>query len=194
MNITCPVCHYDRNPDGNKFCEACGSELTPSKKTSLDSTDTNSDDTIKNIYPPEEITFTSRETDKYPDKTMTSEQITPPPPSTTTAKLIPKQAGATIPEFILDERNSIIGRFDPDTGPVEVDLEGFPGDETVSRHHGEIYLEGGQWKIKDLGSTNHIFIKRSGQTSFGAKITMPETLNSGDEIAIGKIRLLFQTP
>ena len=48
-----------------------------------------------------------------------------------------------------------------------IDLEGFPGDETISRHHAEIYQEGGMWKIKDLGSTNGLFIKQAGQSKFG---------------------------
>ncbi len=78
-------------------------------------------------------------------------------------------------------------------GPVDIDLEEFPGSETVSRNHAEIYSEGGFWKIKDLGSTNGIFIKRTGQTRFGARITVPETINLGDEVAFGKVRFLFQS-
>ena len=97
-------------------------------------------------------------------------------------------------EFLLDGSNAVIGKFDPDMGPVDIDLDGFPGDETISRNHAEIYQEGGAWKIKDLGSTNSVFIKRAGQSKFGARITMPEILNSGDEIAIAKIRFLFQSP
>jgi pSer/pThr/pTyr-binding forkhead associated (FHA) protein len=79
-------------------------------------------------------------------------------------------------------------------GPVDIDLEPFSGGDTVSRNHAEIYQEGGVWKIKDLGSTNGIFIKSAGQTRFAARITVPETLNSGDEIAFGKVRFLFQSP
>ena len=36
------------------------------------------------------------------------------------------------------------------------------------------------------------FIKPMGQTRFGARITTPESLNFGDEVAIAKIRFLFQ--
>ena len=66
------------------------------------------------------------------------------------------------------------------------------GDDTISRHHAEIYQEAGQWKIKDLGSTNGVFVKRLGQTRYAAIIMSPETLFSGDEVAIAKIRFLFQ--
>ncbi len=47
--------------------------------------------------------------------------------------------------------------------------------------------------VKDLGSVNGVFIKPAAQTRFRARITTPETLNSGDEIALGKVRFLFQT-
>ncbi|WP_204103110.1 MULTISPECIES: FHA domain-containing protein [Spirulina sp. CCY15215] len=134
----------------------------------------------------------------YPDPVPTPQPTLgdlPSPQTFTgdTARLVAKQAGCPYPEFVLDGSNLIVGRFDPDTGPVDIDLEGFPGEDTISRNHGEIYQEGGQWKIKDLGSTNGIFIKRVGQPRFSARIMMPEPLYSGDEVAIAKIRFLFQS-
>ena len=108
------------------------------------------------------------------------------------AKLIPKQSGSPVPEFTLDG-NAIVGVFDPDMGPVDIDLEAFMGGETVSRNHAEIYQNNDTWFIKDLGSTNGIFIKPVGQTRFGARITTPEILNPGDEIAFGKVRFVFQS-
>lgn len=193
MSITCRACNYDRNPSGAKFCEACGTELSEQqpKISPLNSTrnppDSASGETI-DIYPPSPPPI-------YPEPINILSQIPPTViTSGTTARLIPKQAGSPVPEFILDSSSAIIGQFDPDTGPVEVDLEGFYGAETVSRHHGEIYLEEGQWQIKDLNSINGIFIKPAGHPRFGQKITMPSRLNSGDEIAIGKVRLLFQIP
>ena len=109
------------------------------------------------------------------------------------AKLIPLQPVAIIPEFILDKPNLIVGRFEPGWDSVDINLNGCPGADTVSRRHGEVYQESGNWKIKDLGSANGIFIKRSGQPRFNAKITVPERLNSGDAIAFGKVRFRFQT-
>jgi hypothetical protein len=171
--ITCSACGYDQNPEDAEFCGTCGSELpTPS--------------TLAPTVIQTEIAASP-----------TPEPQTPPPippnfPTTSTAKLISKQTGSPIPEFTLDN-NAIVGVFDSDTGPVEIDLENFFGGETVSRNHAEIYPEAGLWKVKDLGSTNGVFIKPVGQTRFGARITTPETLNSGDEIAFGKVRFLFQT-
>ncbi|TAF11313.1 MAG: FHA domain-containing protein, partial [Nostocales cyanobacterium] len=86
----------------------------------------------------------------------TTDPIFPTP--TTNAKLIAKQPSPPIAEYPLDN-NAIVGIFDPDSGPVDIDLEIFSGSETVSRNHAEIYPEMGTWKVKDLGSTNGIFIK-----------------------------------
>jgi len=164
--INCSACGYDQNPDNAEFCGACGSELQ-----------TLAAPVIPVLAP-----------------TIIQAEIPPPPiPTTTTARLIAKQSGSPVPEFTL-ESNAIVGVFDPDMGPVEVDLEAFFGGETVSRNHAEIYQEGGIWKVKDLGSTNGVFIKPLGQTRFGARITIPETLNLGDEVAFGKVRFLFQSP
>ena len=174
--ITCTVCGYDKNPDGLEFCDACGAELQ-STAPSLETV---------------EIEDTSISTPPPPDKNS----VTSPPtlqPTTTTARLVAKQPNAPITEFPI-EGSALIGIFDPDMGPVDIDLEDFSGNETVSRNHAEIYQEAGVWKIKDLGSTNGVFIKPMGQTRFGARITTPESLNSGDEIAIAKIRFLFQSP
>lgn len=167
--ITCAACGYDKNPDDTEYCDACGSELqliaAPISTSSFAPTF---------IQPP-------------------IPQPTSPifPTTVTAAKLISKQPNSPVAEFLLDN-NAVVGIFDPDIGPVDIDLEEFPGSETVSRNHAEIYSEGGFWKIKDLGSTNGIFIKRTGQTRFAARITVPETINFGDELAFGKVRFLFQ--
>ncbi|AFW96130.1 FHA domain-containing protein [Anabaena sp. 90] len=188
--IICSACGYE-NQDSAEFCEACGSELQELAATVIASPQ---DPTIiQPQTPPPQIPQPN-----YPTPTPTPPPApipTPPPfPSTaTTARLIAKQPNPPVPEFSL-ESNSIVGIFDPDMGPVDIDLEPFSGGDTVSRNHAEVYQEGGVWKIKDLGSTNGIFIKPSGQTRFAARITVPQTLNSGDEIAFGKVRFLFQSP
>lgn len=203
MYITCPACNYDRNPKDAQFCEACGSDLNPYPAPIEEEPEANYGNAM-DVYPPPPPPTQVNPPEVWPNKTSPQPVPSYPEPpfvsyessasSVQTARLISKQPGSPLPEFVLDSSNAIIGRFDPDTGPVEVDLDGFYGADTISRQHGEIYIENGQWKIKDLGSTNGIFIKPVGTTRFGARITTPQPLNSGDEIAIGKIRLLFQTP
>ncbi len=108
----------------------------------------------------------------------------------TTARLI--HLKAPMLEFILDDSQTIVGRSDINNADVRVDLANCSNADTVSRYHGVIYREGKKWKVKDLSSSNGIFIKSFGQNRFGGRITAPEILLSGDEIAFGKVRFLFQ--
>lgn len=105
--------------------------------------------------------------------------------------LIAKQTNAPQTEFPLNQV-ALVGIFDTDSGPVDIDLESFIGGETVSRHHAEIYPEGGIWMVKDLGSTNGVFIKPQGERRFTARITVPTPLNPGDEVAFGKVQFFVK--
>ncbi len=109
-----------------------------------------------------------------------------------TAKLIYVQSLNHVREFVLDKNRLIIGRIDVCSEAVNINFAGFSGDETVSAEHAGIYQEEGRWNIIDLDSTNGTFIKRNGEKRFGPKITAPQTLTSGDEIAFGKVRFRFQ--
>jgi hypothetical protein len=120
---------------------------------------------------------------------------------TQTAVLVAKQPNAPTPEFILEDYN-LIGHFDADTGPVDINLKGFAGFQEVteqgevyfyiSRQHAEIEKQGEQWIVQDLGSVNGVFIKRQGQKRFSPRITSPEVLNSGDEVKFANIAFVFQ--
>lgn len=187
MSIICTSCGYDKNPDGSEFCDACGAELSTTESA------TNGSTTVESLPVSETTPFVEPQ---LPHPSTSEPELTTPTvsqPPATTAKLVAKQPNAPIPEFPLESNSAILGIFDPDTGPVDIDLEEFPGSETISRNHAEIYQEDGEWKIKDLGSTNGVFIKPVSQTRFGARITTPEIINSGDEIAIAKVRFLFQS-
>ena len=195
MSIICPECAHE-NPPASDFCDVCGSELSTASAAPRPVPD----DTI--IIGKPDFEYSSNPDPVAPFVDPTPEPFVPttptyPDPVATstpaTARLIAKKQGVPTPEFDLESSN-LVGKFDPDMGPVEVDLEDFPGAETISRQHSEIYREGDQWKIKDLGSTNGVFLKRVGQTRFSARITTPETLNTGDEIAFGKVNFIFQSP
>ncbi|MDJ0742172.1 MAG: FHA domain-containing serine/threonine-protein kinase [Xenococcaceae cyanobacterium MO_167.B27] len=109
------------------------------------------------------------------------------------AKLIPIHSANSSPEFVVDKSPMIVGRFEPGEQEVDINLNNFPGSHTVSRQHGVIYREQGQWKIKDLDSVNGIFIRRSRQSRFSRRITKSEILNSGDAIAFGKVSFILKT-
>lgn len=57
-------------------------------------------------------------------------------------------------------------------------------DETVSRLHAVLENLGFAWSIRDLGSRNGTFLN-------GERITAERVLRSGDEVRLGKSRLVF---
>lgn len=194
MSIICPECAHE-NPPASDFCDICGSEL--SKTSSAPS-------------PVEETIIIGKPDFTYPSTPdpvptfidTTPEPFIPPAPSypapvatstATTARLVSKKQGVPTPEFDLESSN-LVGKFDPDMGPVEIDLANFPNADNISRQHAEIYREGDLWKVKDIGSENGVFLKRVGQTRFSARITTPEILNTGDEITFANVNFIFQSP
>jgi FHA domain len=109
------------------------------------------------------------------------------------ARLLPRQFGALGNNaFPMNGVRLSVGRFDPSTGPVDIDLSGMPGESHVSRRHGELYLENGKWLVRDLGSTNGIYVKHPGDASFGPRLQSPQELTNGDEIAFGNVMFVYQ--
>ena len=79
--------------------------------------------------------------------------------------------------FLIDEDVTTTGRL------PESDM--FLDDVTVSRQHAEIHRRGGEYFIKDVGSLNGTYVNRE---------RVEETmLASGDELQIGKFKLVFYT-
>jgi hypothetical protein len=61
----------------------------------------------------------------------------------------------------------------------------FLDDVTVSRRHAEFYREGGRFTVRDVGSLNGTYVNRE-------RIEEAQLIG-GDEVQIGKFRLLFLT-
>src|SRR6185312_2447114 len=80
-------------------------------------------------------------------------------------------------QFLLNQPVTSAGRH-PDS-----DI--FLDDATVSRHHVEFRLENGQFLLVDLDSLNNTYVNREPIDS--------AVLVDGDEIQIGKFRLVFLT-
>lgn len=59
-------------------------------------------------------------------------------------------------------------------------------DDTVSRLHAVFENLGAAWSIRDMGSRNGTYLN-------GEKITTERVLHSGDEVRVGKSRLIFWT-
>jgi adenylate cyclase len=58
-------------------------------------------------------------------------------------------------------------------------------DDEASRNHAEIRFVGGRYRLSDLGSVNGTWLN-------GRRVAIPRDLESGDEIRIGRAKLVFQ--
>jgi hypothetical protein len=103
-------------------------------------------------------------------------------------RLVIKRSGTETDEEFPLSSSAVIGRFDPDVGPIDVDLGSIPEGSYVSRKHAKITEEDGVWRIHDLGSSNGTFIFRDGDFQ---RIEETE-LEDGDEIALGNARMVFR--
>ena len=79
----------------------------------------------------------------------------------------------------LDSERMTVGTLE--SNDVVVDAEG------VSRVHAVFELLGAAWCVRDLGSRNGTFVN-------GGRIVGERALHSGDEIVLGRLRLLFHGP
>ena len=92
------------------------------------------------------------------------------------AALIVRSGGGRSGEtFALEDGPTTIGRS-PECGI-------FLDDVTVSRRHAEFHREGGIFTVRDVGSLNGTYVNRERVES--------ATLSNGDEVQIGKFRLVF---
>lgn len=108
-------------------------------------------------------------------------------PAADRPRLVVKRSGAETDEVFDLNPPSMIGRFDPAVGPIDVDLGPLPEGVYVSRKHAKITCEDGIWKLHDLGSSNGTFILRGDFE----RIEEAE-LADGDEIALGNARFVFR--
>ncbi|MGH3939905.1 MAG: glycogen accumulation regulator GarA [Pseudonocardiaceae bacterium] len=93
------------------------------------------------------------------------------------ALLVVKRGPNAGSRFLLDQSTTSAGRH------PESDL--FLDDVTVSRRHAEFRLESGKFVVVDVGSLNGTYVNRE-------PVDTAE-LASGDEVQIGKFRLVFLT-
>lgn len=115
------------------------------------------------------------------------------------APVAPQQAPGMRPRLVAangatfdlaGKAQAIIGREDPVSGIFpDVDLTPHGGDAGgVSRRHAKLAFNGYQWTIEDLNSTNFTFVNNQ-KVNPG----VPQLLNNGDQVRLGKVVLTFQT-
>jgi pSer/pThr/pTyr-binding forkhead associated (FHA) protein len=93
------------------------------------------------------------------------------------ALLVVKRGPNAGSRFLLDQPTTSAGRH-PDS-----DI--FLDDVTVSRRHAEFRLENAEFQVVDVGSLNGTYVNREPVDS--------AVLANGDEVQIGKFRLVFLT-
>ena len=110
------------------------------------------------------------------------------PPAPAGPRLVVVASGAEIP--LPESEEIFVGREDPVSGVYpDVDLTPHGGEEGgVSRQHARLYVEGGNYLIEDLDSTNFTFVNKQKLTP---KTGQP--LKDGDELRIGRVALVFRT-
>lgn len=112
-------------------------------------------------------------------------RFTPPLTEEVTVKVekVPRKIGTLVikqgigsgEEFVLDKGTISVGR-NPGS-----DI--FLNDVTVSRRHAEIFRKGKIYEIKDIGSLNGTYVNK--------KRVESAELNNGDEIQIGRFKMVF---
>lgn len=104
-------------------------------------------------------------------------------------RLVVYKAGSRGREYILQEGNNLVGRWDPDAGAFpEIDLESEDEEAKVSRKHAVIERRGDTLTIEDLGSLNGTFINRGPRLKTGTQYP----LQPGDEVIVGKTFLRLE--
>ncbi len=163
--VFCTQCGQ-QNPDDSRFCSRCGSPLGRSGGDKpVETTSTVS------------LTALETETENAPGEATEAEpqahEALPPG----SALLVVKRGPNAGSRFLLDSDVTTAGRH------PESDI--FLDDVTVSRRHAEFVREGGGFLVRDVGSLNGTYLNRERIDAAG--------LAGGDEVQIGKYRLVFLT-
>ncbi len=153
------------NPDDARFCSNCGTQLAAAGAGTPRAGETTS---TLSLGRPEDADFGD---DLFPDSASFGAL-----PEGSALLLVMRGSNAGS-RFRLDGDLTTAGRH-PDS-----DI--FLDDVTVSRRHAEFYRRGALFTVRDVGSLNGTYVNRE-------RIEEAE-LTGGDEVQIGKFRLLFLT-
>jgi hypothetical protein len=92
----------------------------------------------------------------------------------------------TATRFALPAKGTV-GRFDPEVGPVDVDLGDVPEAAYVSRRHAEVERTESGWVLRDLGSSNGLFVYEDGWQR-----VEEAALSDGAMVALGNAKFTFR--
>ena len=163
--MQCTRCGY-QNPDASRYCAQCGAQLGHAGDRPGSSETTS----VINIGALEEAP-------EQPDVPVESQLGAVDALPAGSALLVVKRGPNAGSRFLLDRDVTTAGRH-PDS-----DI--FLDDVTVSRRHAEFRRDAGVFSVHDVGSLNGTYVNREPVDT--------AVLTSGDEVQIGKFRLVFLT-
>src|ERR1700712_1025319 len=166
--VFCTRCGQE-NPEDSRFCARCGNQLTRPGEPLERGVETTSTISITGIE--------SLDPDENPDDPQIVTDVAVEGLPSDSALLVVKRGPNAGSRFLLDKDLTTAGRH------PESDI--FLDDVTVSRRHAEFHREGSRFLVRDVGSLNGSYLNRE---------RIDEApLTSGDEVQIGKFRLVFLT-
>lgn len=215
--MQCPTCG-SRVSDGADVCPDCGMDLqnlsAPAPSASAPNAsapisapaaefapaDSTSDDSAFDAFEFDGTPEASASENGAPENSATPAPISldktdtnsASSPSSQQATLTLKRGGTLTQEKFVIGTLASVGRFDPESGPVDVDMANLPEASYVSRHHAEIRCAENGWSIKDLGSRNGTFVRAASGGAF-ARVNGEHALHDGDEVSLGNARFEFRT-
>jgi hypothetical protein len=159
--IYCPACGA-ANPENARYCSQCATPLTRADRATAGETTS--------------LIFSGVEPgDAEPSDQTAADaaaiDLLPP----YTALLVVRRGPNEGSRFLLDSELTEVGR--------RPDSDIFLDDVTVSRRHAEFYRQGTRFAVRDVGSLNGTYVNRERIEEV--------TLNGGDEVQIGKFRMVF---
>jgi hypothetical protein len=160
-SVFCTQCGQ-QNPDDSKFCARCGAPLTVPASPGMGTAEQTTT-----------ISMSGLETTEEHGEELAEVGVETLP--TGTALLVVKRGPNAGSRFLLDKDVTTAGRH------PESDI--FLDDVTVSRRHAEFHRSGDQFRVRDVGSLNGTYLNR--------ERIEEAALSGGDEVQIGKFRLVY---
>ena len=158
-----------QNPDDSRFCARCGAAVSRPGTSDAAAVDTTSTISLAAL----EGALVEEGAGAAPEAAPEQASVESLPPGS--ALLVVKRGPNAGSRFLLDSPTTTAGRH------PESDI--FLDDVTVSRRHAEFVREGSGFSVRDVGSLNGTYLNRERIESAG--------LAGGDEVQIGKYRLVF---
>ncbi|HWG94256.1 MAG TPA: FHA domain-containing protein [Mycobacteriales bacterium] len=157
-----------QNAEDSRFCSRCGNALgRPGGDSPVETTSTISLSALEGLEPGESGGGEAPDGDQQTLESLPAGS----------ALLVVKRGPNAGSRFLLDADTTTAGRH------PESDI--FLDDVTVSRRHAEFVREDGGFLVRDVGSLNGTYLNRERIDA--------AALAGGDEVQIGKYRLVFLT-